>query len=224
MRAVLLSLGLLLSLAAAGFAADAAHNDSPRLFGKSYAQILAMGETRWMAFQSNKAGSSTADISEGLMVYRDALQWRNDRLAAHAPAPLRREVAELRPLLTRFTDSMILVRMFPTGGGSMWSNIHASVLTDSEDTLYHVLGGPGSKSKPRGTGEVLRMLSACEREVEAHRHEAWNSEDTYASARKSLGEARSAAASIFKIAAKLPRKRSDAVLDFCVWVAKPGLN
>src|SRR6187549_2455934 len=115
-------LPLLLALAA--MAAPLRAEEGPRKFGKSNAQILAMGFDKWMDFQGARAGMSTAGMSEGMSAYRDALRWRNDRLAAKASPALRKRVADLRPLLVDYTGDLMEVGSYMSGGGTIWSNIH----------------------------------------------------------------------------------------------------
>lgn len=197
-------------------------NASPRLYGKTHPQILAMGEVRWLEYQTKQSGGSTADISEAYYAYRAALRWRNDQLAAKAPKARRREVATLRQLLIRFANDMEMVRIFNTGGGSLWSNIHAQFLSASEGTIYRLLGGRGATPKPHRTGEVLRALTAAEKALEKNRHEFTNTDDSYKYARESVAKARSTFKAIAKLAARWPRSASDETLEYCIWIAQPG--
>jgi hypothetical protein len=84
---------------------------------------------------------STVGMSEGMAAYRDALRWRNDRLSARASTTLRKRVADLRPMLVEYTGHMMSLGSYMTGGGTIWSNIHAGTLSHSEETLYALLSG-----------------------------------------------------------------------------------
>ena len=202
--------------------AQAAHGaeQRPRRFGKSHAQILAMGVERWMDFQGAKAGQSTAGMTEGMMAYRDALRWRNDRLATKAPAARRADVAKLRPLLVRYTDGMMTVGHYMTGGGTIWSNIHAGALSDSEEVLYHLLAGGGKAPHPTTTGPILRQLAALEQDMADVAKERNTTKAELDYVRADLKKARTAFTGITQIAARFDRRRSDRVLDFCLDMAE----
>lgn len=187
----------------------------PRKFGKSNAQILAMGSDKWMDFQGATAGQSTAGMSEGMAAYRSALRWRNDRLSTKSPATLRKRVADLRPLLVDYTGPLMSLGAYMTGGGTIWSNIHAGTLSNSEEILYALLSGKAKPAKPQTTGMVKRELVSLAQDIEANSKESYNTPEKTADARKDLAAARAAFARIAVAAARFDRKGSDHILAFC---------
>jgi hypothetical protein len=211
---------LLLLLAVAILAGLARAEEYPRKFGKSNAQILGMGFDKWMDFQGAKAGQSTAGMSEGMAAYRTALRWRNDRLAAKALPALRKRVADLRPLLVDYTAHMMSLGAYMTGGGTIWSNIHAGVLCDSEETLYALLSPKVKAAKPHTTGMVKRELDTLSADIEDHSKESYNTLQKTEDARKDLASGRSAFAKIAAVAARFDRKGSDHILAFCLTTAE----
>ena len=70
--------------------AAALQKDRTETLGLSYAQILALGPSRWEALVLKRRGDSTAATASGFSTYGDALRWRNDRLLKGRPFPLRR--------------------------------------------------------------------------------------------------------------------------------------
>jgi hypothetical protein len=192
----------------------------PRRFGKTDAQILAMGRDRWMEFQGERAGQSTADMSEGMVAYRNALRRRNDRLSARASPTLRRRVAELRPLLADYTGRLMSLGAYMTGGGTVWSNIHAGALSDSEDTLYALLSGRSTPAKAYTTGMVKRRLDRLAEDVTKQSGESYNTPEKTAEARKDLAAARAVFGKIAGAAGKFDRKGSDHILAFCHYAAE----
>lgn len=208
---------LLVLLAVAGAAPrTAAEEEYPRRFGKSEKQILAMGLERWMEYQGGKAGQSTAAMNEGMAAYRQALRSRNDRLARKATSRLRNQVAALRPLLERFTQSTVEIGSFITGGGTLWSLVHSDALVDAETTLYGLLGGRIPPAKRHTTGEVQRALNALEPDIAAAAREMPARSEEHLAALKALARARSEFRAIAAVAAGMDRSRSDRVLGFCL--------
>ncbi len=210
--ALCFALSMLVATCARVTAADA----YPRRFNKTYAQILAMGRTAWMEYQGGKAGHSTADMSEGLAAYRAALKWRNDRLSASSPGSVRRAVAALRPLMTGYADAMMEIGAYLSGGGTIWSNIHAGVLADAELALFGVLEPNSARATPHTTGEVDRALSALAARISARRREPGMGKSGYADAAVQLAAARRSWARIRPQAASLDRRGSDHVLHYCI--------
>jgi len=205
---------LLAAGAALAFGRAPAAAEGPRRFGKSHAQIVEMGLEKWMEFQGSKAGQSTAAMNEGMSAYREALRWRNDRLAPRAPRALRGRVAALRPLLVSFTADMMQAGYYVAGGGTIWSNFHAATLVESEETLHRLLTGAGPAAQPRTTGEVLRALATLEKNVKDTDYPE-RDEDRRAATR-AVARARETFRKISAQAGGMDRKRSDHVLDFCL--------
>jgi hypothetical protein len=212
----LLALFLILAAVAGGVSAE----EYPRRFGKSNAQILAMGSDKWMDFHGAKAGQSTAGMSEGMAAYRYALRWRNERLSAKASSTLRKQVAGLRPLLIDYTDHMMSIGAYMTGGGTIWSNIHASVLCVCEETLYDLLSGKAKPAKSHTTGMVKRQLDSLAEDITTNSKESYNTPEKTAGARKDLADGRATFAKIAAAAAMFDRKGSDHILAFCLSTAE----
>lgn len=211
----------LAALAAVHLSALPARAEEHPTYGKTYAQILKMGDSTWMDYHAGKSGgSSTAEINEAMGIYRLALRWRNDRLAPRAPASVRTNVAKLRPLLGSFVNSMNDVGFYNSGGGTIWSNIGASAHAGAEETLYHLLGGPGRRGAPLKTGAVYRALDRLPARMDEARKDFPATPEQRQDALKSLSDGRATFDKIVKIAARLDRRGSDEVLGFCLEQAK----
>jgi hypothetical protein len=188
--------------------------DDPK-YGKSYAQILTMGYDRWMEFQGGQAGGSTAAMSSGSRVYRDALKWRNDRLLPKAPAPLRRSVARLRPEMNGCAGDTSEVGYFLTGGGTLWILHDAGSAVQVEQTLHGLLGA-GIKAAPAATtGKVWREWEKLRKATDEVSKESFAKADDYERARKAVIRLKSRITAVIGEAGKLDRKGSDRLLDFC---------
>jgi hypothetical protein len=118
-----------------------AQEDRGRSFGKTNAQILAMGEEKWMDFFYKKSGGmSTAETNEALDVYRDAMAWRNDGLMSKSSS-LKAKYLPLRAPLRKLVGESMQLTYVMSGGGSMYSNIAASLQVSAEELLYNLLRG-----------------------------------------------------------------------------------
>lgn len=210
-------LPLFLAIAVVAVAARA--EEYPRKFGKSNTQILAMGFDKWMDFQGARGGQSTAGMSEGMAAYRSALRWRNDRLSAKASPTLRKRIAELRRLLVDYTGHMLSLGAYMTGGGTIWSNIHAATLKETEETLYALLSAKAIPEEPLTTGKVKRRFDSLAQDIELHSKESYNTPERTAGARRDLESARAAFTKISAVAARLDRSGSDHILAFCMTAA-----
>jgi len=194
----------------------AARAEAPRTFGKSSAQILAMGSEKWMDYQGTKAGQSTGAMTEGMEAYRGALRWRNDGLSRRSKAAGR--VGKLRGHLVELTRGLVEIGSYRTGGGTIWANIGAGALSASEEVLYPLLGGPAKKprSKPHTTAEVKRALEELRQLTETRSREPDVTPAAHAEALKSFDRVRKSWAETEKIAATFDRAGSDNILGFCL--------
>ena len=209
MSARLVLVGLVLCLVI-----GAARADAPRNFGKSNAQILAMGSEKWMDYQGMKAGQSTGAMTEGMDAYRAALRWRNDGLSKRSKAAAR--VGKLRGHLVEFTRALMEIGSYQTGGGTMWANIGAGAISDSEEVLYPLLGGPAKKSRRHTTGKVKRALDELRQLIETRSKKSDVTPAARADALKTFDRVRKSWAEAEKIAATFDRAGSDHILEFCL--------
>ena len=92
-------------------------------FGKSEAQILAMGENKWDAFYMAKAGQSTAAMVAMSSIYGAAMEHRNDQLAKHAPKSVQLKITSFRRQLNNFAGAAIDIGYNLSGGGTLWSQV-----------------------------------------------------------------------------------------------------
>ncbi len=205
----------IVTLFAAVLAMSAFAQDEDRMFGKSDAQILAMGQDKWMDFYEQKAGGSNLDMIQACHVYEHVAARRNDRLISRLPAHPASDLRKLRKLLDDFSGQSNMIGSFVSGGGSMWTVIDAGDAASREDVLYQALGGKGKGAPATRTSKVGREIERAQREIRAHR-----SNDQYGNLKEPEAlKAQAAAAADYRaivaIASHLSRSRSDAVLAFC---------
>lgn len=174
-------------------------------YGKTHAQILAMGRSKWNNFYTEKSGgATTVSMSDAESLYANALGWRNDRFG-------KAKIGRLRTLLDSVVVNASDVGSAVTGGGTMWTIIRSSLSADGEETLYMVLSGKSSTPK-HVVSDVEKSYTKLSRNLQ-------NSESTAAvkkMGRDSLKELRKDLDGIIAEAARRPRKASDALLDFCI--------
>lgn len=176
--------------------------DRTQTLGYSYAQILQMGERRWTDLYAKKKGDSTLATSSGFSIYGAALGWRNDRLAKGRPLPL-------RDRLQGFTDHAQAVGAVASGNGTIWTIFAGQGYRDTEATLYQVL--THSYRGPK------RVVSDVERAIDRLARVAARAESPKdrAEARQEVDEVREELRGLILAARRLPRRDSDAILEFC---------
>ncbi len=91
-------------LVALPFLAVAQDVDYNSTFGKTEAEILAMGQDKWDKFYSSKAGDSTAAMVSMNGLYGEAMLHRNEKLAKKASPAARTRIEKLRKLMGDFGD------------------------------------------------------------------------------------------------------------------------
>ena len=176
--------------------------DRTETLGKSNAQILAMGRTRWHDAFVGKEGGSTMGEAGAESLYGDALAWRNDRLLKGRKSPLRAHLQSFKNDAAGAGEAI-------TGGGTMWNIVAASLYADAEETLHRVLTHTGRAPRrvvsdvDRGLGRLSRALAAI-KEPKDRKRGAEAMADLQRDFRAVVAEAR-----------RLPRRDSDTVLEFC---------
>jgi len=179
--------------------------DLKETHGKTNAQILAMGRKNWGDFYTEKEGGAvTITISDSEMLYADALGSRNDRYG-------KAKIGRLRKLLQDTARDASEVGRAITGGGTMWTIVGASLMTDGEETLYAVLSGKG-KTPKHVVSDVNKAYEKIRRELQSSELPA----ETKKQGQESLKALRRDFNGLIAEAARRPRKPSDAILDFCV--------
>jgi hypothetical protein len=197
--------------------------DKPNTFGKSNAQILAMGQEKWMSFADKQGGGSNAAMIDASMAYQAASAGRNDRLLKTKPG-MAVNVHHLRELLGDYTGDCMEVGSYISGGGSMWGTFDAYARAESEDVLFGVLGGKAAPAPKMTVSMVARELQKAKTAIHANRSNDQFGMTKETGANKSLQAAQAHFASIAKICAKLDRRGSDFVLSFCKSQAQNATN
>jgi hypothetical protein len=222
-RMILIGLIVYIAWAASTIAAGPAlgDDDQPDTFGKTDAEILAMGRSAWFDYYTapERGGDSTAGMTQAYGLYADAAGRRNDAL------PQQHHAAELRKLLDDFGEQSIDLASNFTGGGTMWIPEYAAADCDVEDALYALLGGGAAPAPATTTGQVQRDFAKLEhaiRDEQANRDAAPYFK--YGEARASLAALRADFKRIAALAATLDRAGSDQVLAFCHTWATTGLE
>lgn len=203
----LLSLLLLLLMSVAGFA---------QTLGKTDAQILAMGKTKWLDYYAEKEGTSTADMCDANASYGAALKRRNDRLIAeNLDGDWVSKLRKLRKLLTSFGTSAIDLSYNRAGGGTMWNIFYSAIDTDVEEVVYGLLEQKGAKPKALVVSTVTKALDRLASENQILARDKTASYFKAAEARKSVAEMRTQFQQILVIAKTTSRNDSDRILGFC---------
>lgn len=200
---------LLAALAAAGTVRGRAE-EFPQKFGKTNAEILAMGVDQWLELH----GGGTSSQWEALAAYRSALRWRNDHLAARVSPGLRRRVDALRPLLARFAEDLHSISSYLAGGGTIWIEVEGRALVDSEETLYALLGGKVEPARPLVVSAVTKELDALEKAIADASGDDSSPRADRPSALAALASIRATFDRSVKITATFDRQGSDRILAF----------
>lgn len=153
-----------------------------------------MGAEKWMEFFYKRSGGmSTSETNEALDAYRSAVAWRNDGLMAKS-SKLKALVLPMRvPLHNLVNDSMQLTYVM-SGGGSMYSNIAASLHVTAEEMLYDVLRSRTSSKVISNKVIDARMAKLISKALNEPTEEMKNmAKSSAASAPKSLAAVRKAA-------------------------------
>lgn len=172
----------------------------PKL-GYSYAQILAMGPKRWEEVVLKKVGDSTPATAMGFTTYGEALAWRNDRLLKGRPFPLRRH-------LESFSMQAQEVGNTATGGGTIWNIFAGQVYRDQEAAIHTILTH-SYRGPKRVVSDVTKAIDRLDRVAQTA--EGKDRID----AGKAMVAIRRDLTTVVADARKLPRRDSDAALEFC---------
>lgn len=187
--------------------------------GMTDRQILTLGQQGFVDKYSVKFGSSTADMVDAFEIYADAVKRLNDQVFTKQPAATRIVVGTLRVRLANFRNEMCDVGRALSGGGTMWHITYSETRADVEEALA-VKSGVIKKAPPRRVvSDVTKALDQLAKDTRANREEVESMKESGGGMNEiesSLKLARKEYAEIVKIAAKLPRKESDAILQFCV--------
>jgi len=187
--------------------------------GMTDRQILALGQQGFVGKYSVKFGSSTADMVDAFEIYADAVKRLNDKVFVMSSADTRKVVGSLRVRLGRFRNELCDVGRALTGGGTMWNITYSETRADVEEALA-IKSGVIKKTPPRRVvSDVMKAFDRLAKEARARREDVENMKESgggMAEIERSLKLARAEFGEIVKLAAKLPRRESDAILEFCV--------
>ena len=190
-------------------------------YGKTEAQILAMGEEKWDDFYQSKAGNSTAAMVEMNVIFGAAAEHRNVRLTKAARPSVRARVEKLRKLMEAYGADAVGLGYNVTGGGTMWAQVSADITAHTELVLFGVLGGKSPAVKHATVSDVNRQLEALAKTIEgAHTDKDNDPNFKYGDAGASISKMRAELSQIAMVAKPLSRANSDRVLRFCIDYAK----
>ncbi len=193
-------------------------------FGKSNAQIVAMGHDAWYKFYTSKTGESTADMVAVESLFGDALKARNDGLLRARPNSTGM-YRKLRKLLGDYGQASIDAAYARTGGGTMWHPVYASIGAEVEDVLFGLLGGKVKTAPHLVVSNVKVALSILNTTfAQTHKQEGDNGWFKYGDAMRAVGSMRSRFSVLVPIAAHFDRVGSDRILKFCLDYAKTALS
>jgi len=185
-------------------------------YGKSEAQVLAMGQDGWDAYYESRGGNSTAAMVQMNAIFGEAAEHRNQRLEARVSARLRREAEDLRKLLGDYGNAAANAGSELDGGGTMWAVVGAQIEPDTEAVLFALLGGKMPKARPMVVSEVVKQLDGLAGQIASDaKDKSDNPTFDVVVAKQALAAMRRSFARICGTAKRLKRTDSDRVLGFC---------
>ncbi len=192
--------------------------DLKETYGKTNAQILAMGYDKWYAFFTGKEGETTQGMARSGYFYAEALAWRNKGLMTKLSATVRGRYQKLETSLKSFGLSVIEVQRALSGGGTLWQLTHSTDAVDVQETMYALLSGKAKPSKPMVVSQVKKELDALGKEVDSAPETTWQYEFKKPAAQADWKKAVAAYGQIVALAKGLDRKKSDHTLSYCLRV------
>lgn len=203
-----------LLLCAVGFAQD-------RTPGLPDKDILAMGRQKWFDYYTTKHGSSTAACCDAEEFFGRALMRRNDAALKKASASKWGAITQLRKEWKIQGGEMGEVAWLRAGGGTIWSQISAGFLADIEEVVAMLLTGVQRGIPARKTSDVTKAYDRASKDIERLKGDIEITEKGGSNrARQALAKSRASSAKCIKVAAKMSRRESDAILDLCVKFAE----
>ena len=117
-----------------------------RLHGKTEAQVLKMGEKKWMDFVADKpGGSTTPGMAEAEAFFASAAHRRNARLMSKLGASRRATLVSLTDALENAGSAILECDSIVTGRGTIYKILHPARDAEVEDTIWSILRGKVSK-------------------------------------------------------------------------------
>lgn len=193
----------------------AAAQDVKETYGKTNAQILAMGYDKWYDYYTSKAGESTQGMAYAGYTYAEALRWRNKGLESKLPPANRKAMARLRLAIDDFGTSVIQVQRALNGGGTMWFLNFAANAMDVEETMYGLISGKAKPVKPMVVSMVTKELAALDATLKAAPADTWKFEFTKEDTAQRMAKAKKSFDIVVNIAKTLKRTSSDLLLTYC---------
>lgn len=140
-------------------AAVASAQTPTRLYGKTRAQALAMGEQKWMDFVSDHPdGNSTQGMVRAMEFFGTAAEDRNNRLLARLPLARRNSLKESRSSLREAGFSLVSCDRELAGGGTIYQLFFPSRASTVELTFHRFLQGKFRPKKvPEGRFDSVRI-------------------------------------------------------------------
>jgi hypothetical protein len=199
--------------------------DSYDTYGKTEAEILAMGHEKWNTFYESKAGDSTAAMGEQNEIFGEVATRRNDRLLKKAKAQTKKRVAKLRNLMGDFAGTACELGSNMTGGGTLWNPIEADIPAGVEQVVFGVLGGKAGAAKPIRVSAAQWEMATLAKQIEKNRTDPEaQAYFKYNEAKAQLKKMKAALTNILEIARSLNRYDSDRILGFCKDYAKLAIG
>jgi hypothetical protein len=187
-------------------------------YGKTGAQIAAMGEDAWNTFYLNKAGDSTPSEEDSYTVYDGVMTVINDDLAKTKGK--KAALAQIRQELPDFGVDCIEIGSDITQGGTMWNVCSHQVIADAEAVGYKYLKHKAG-SKHYLVSDVEKQFTVLAQTIESSHTAADTKENfNYKDAKETLAKARQDFNKVVAFAAHLNRNDSDLLLGFCLSWAK----
>lgn len=177
---------LLLIVSAAG---TKAQKDERPDFKMSCAQVLRLGQDRFMRVYGDKTQDySTAGQKMGFEYYVKCKRPANDELATKLLQPgnslgsyeaLRSQIDDVREELNKYGGSLWTLRYAEEGGGTMWGLISVGAYAGREDfmeTFIRTLASPGRRS-PLARKRVSANLERIRRWLTSPNRKPWTDTD-----------------------------------------------
>ncbi len=187
--------------------------------GMTDKQIVARGQQDFVNNYSEKYGSSTAAMCDAEVTYGDAILRVNNLALKGKSAATRATVTSLRKHMETFRNEMADIGRAFSGGGTMWNIVYSGTTADVEETIAIISGVRANKAKSLKVSDGTKAINALAKYAKDNEAEFETYQDSgggKAEVNSSLATARKEYALIVKLAAKRPRRESDAIIAFVI--------
>ena len=131
-----------------------------KLYGKSHADALKLGEQGWMDFVSTQRdGNSTHGMARAMYFFAEAARGRNDRLIAKLSKTRRAAIKLARATVMKAGGALVNADRIASGGGTIFTTFFPARDVEVEQTFYALLTHAPRAAPPiMTTGNMMREI------------------------------------------------------------------